>query len=43
MIEKYNVIYSDNKKLDKVFIEKYYHDDFVKKNKLELLVEIGTC
>ncbi len=41
MIEKYSVIYDDNKKLDKVFIEKYYHDDFVKKNKLELLVEIG--
>lgn len=41
MIEKYIVIYEDNKKLDKVFIEKYNHPEFVKKNKLELLVEIG--
>ncbi len=36
-----NVVYSENKKLDEIFIKKYYHDDFVKKNKLELLVEIG--
>ena len=34
-------VYEENKKLDLIFINKYYHDDFVKKNKLELLVEIG--
>ncbi len=41
MIEKYIKVYEENKKLDKIFVDKYYHDDFVKKNKLELLVEIG--
>ena len=34
-------VYEENKRLDLVFIEKYNHEDFVKKNKLELLVEIG--
>jgi len=34
-------VYEENKRLDLVFIEKYNHKDFVKKNKLELLVEIG--
>ena len=37
----FNKVYEENKKLDKIFIDKYYHDDFVKKNKLELLVEIA--
>ena len=41
MIEKYCEVYEENKKLDKIFIDKYDHDDFVRKNKLELLVEIG--
>ena len=34
-------VYEENKRLDLIFIEKYNHKDFVKKNKLELLVEIG--
>ena len=40
-INGFNEIYEQNKKLDKLFIDKYYHKDFVKKNKLELLVEIS--
>ena len=36
-------VYSKNKELDKIFIDKYEHidKDMYKKNKIELLVEIG--
>ena len=36
-----NIVYNKNKELDDIFIKKYNHDELVKKNKLELLVEIG--
>ncbi len=38
---EFNDVYEMNKKLDDAFIQKYNHEEFVKKNKLELLVEIG--
>ena len=41
MIEKYINVYEENKQLDEIFIKKYNHDELVKKNKLELFVEIG--
>ena len=41
MIEKYKDIYEKNKQLDQKFINLYNHSLLVKKNKLELLVEIG--
>ena len=34
-------VYEKNKELDEIFIKKYDHVELVKKNKLELLVEIG--
>ena len=37
----FNEVYKKNKILDKLFIDKCYDKDMVKKNKLELLVEIG--
>ena len=40
-MEEFEYIYEQNKKLDKMFIKKYNHDDLVRKNKIELLVEIG--
>ena len=40
-IRIFNEIYEKNKKLDEVFIKKYDHAELIKKNKLELLVEIG--
>ena len=40
-MKKFQEIYDENKKLDAIFIAKYDHDDLVRKNKLELLVEIG--
>ena len=42
-MQQFNVIYEENKKLDKVFDNLYNMKDFniVRKNKLELLVELG--
>ena len=40
-LTKYQEIYEKNKELDKIFYDLYYHDDFRRKNRLELLVEIG--
>ena len=40
-MKKYQKIYDENKKLDAMFIEKFNHKDLIRKNKLELLVEIG--
>ena len=40
-MEKFQKVYDENKKLDELFITKFDHDDLVRKNKLELLVEIG--
>ena len=41
-MEKFQVVYDENKKLDSLFISKYQKDlDMVRKNKIELLVEIG--
>ena len=40
MIE-FNEIYKANNELDDMFIKKYDHVDLVRKNKIELLVEIG--
>ncbi len=34
-------VYEENRKLDAIFVKKYDHPLLVKKNKLELLVEIG--
>ncbi len=40
-MQEFENIYEQNKELDKMFIKKYDHDDLVRKNKIELLVEIG--
>lgn len=40
-MNKFQEIYDLNIELDKMFIELYDHHDLVRKNKLELLVEIG--
>ena len=41
-MKKFNKVYEENKKLDKIFIDKYSSDqEMCKKNKIELLVEIG--
>jgi len=40
-MKKFQAIYDENKKLDAMFIERYNHDDLIRKNKLELLVELG--
>ncbi len=40
-VKIFSEVYEMNKKLDDVFIQKYNHPEFIKKNKLELLVEIG--
>ena len=39
---KWNKLYDNNLRLDKIFIDKYGNDkEFYKKNRIELLVEIG--
>ena len=38
---KFNNIYKENKELDKMFDDTFKDDEIIKKNKLELLVEIG--
>ncbi len=40
-MDKFKKIYEENTILDNLFLQKYNHDDLVRKNKLELLVEIG--
>ena len=38
---KFNIVYESNKELDKMFDDAFVDPEMVKKNKLELLVEIG--
>ena len=40
-MKKFQKIYDENKELDKMFDTTFNDDEMVKKNKLELLVEIG--
>ena len=41
-MKDWQIIYNENKKLDKKFFDLYGNDiDYDKKNKIELLVEIG--